>query len=188
MKLIFYTFIILFYNFQLQGQDLPHRYGNAKVFYADLMVFEALNPDTAYADMLEYVNENIVKKTFKDLRTDSNRLEIKFKYVSTAYSKFPNQFGHTECEVSVRYFPNRIGYSVTDFKHFLNRNSIPCFTEIEKDALECYESHLAATYWKNIKKGIGKSMNDFIMMIYFSSLKRQPTSKALKLDDYFLIK
>jgi len=184
MKLILcIIFELTFVGFAI-SQNLPTDKNTNEIVYTDLILFDTLNPDTAFIHMINALNK--YPKKNKNLQSDNKKLLITFTTINTSYSKFPDEFGEIECDVVIRYFPNKFAYRITNFQHVPVDNYPPCINNLNVIRPKCFEGKPYEKYWKNVKQCAIYSMNDFIMNLFFVSLENQPTRKTIKIDNYFL--
>ncbi|MEM9921211.1 MAG: hypothetical protein AAF990_24130 [Bacteroidota bacterium] len=155
-----------------------------EVVYTDLVLFDTLTPDTAFLQMLNYVRSDSIRN--KNIQANSDRSLITFTTVSSAYSEFPDRFGEILCDVVIKYFPNKFAYRITNFRHVPLDDFPPCTNNLNVVRPKCFEGKPYEKYWGNVKECAISSMNDFIIKLLYVSLENQPTTKTLKMDDYFL--
>jgi hypothetical protein len=176
-------FIIANTNF-VTGQNLPIEANTNEVVYTDLILFDTLTADTAFTQMLNYVNSNPNQNV--KIQSDRTQRLITFTNINTAYSNFPDKFGQIECDVVVKYFPNKFAYRITNFRHVPVNKFPPCTNNLNVIRPKCFEGKPYEEYWKNVKQCAINHMNDFIGMLLNVTLENQPTKEILKWDDYFL--
>ena len=185
MKLsqIILFFILANTNFAI-GQNLPIDKTTNEIVYTDLILFDTLTADTAFTQMLNYVNSAPNRNS--NIQANNNRLLITFTTTNNSYSKFPKEFGQIECDVVIKFFPNKFAYRITNFRHVPINDFPPCTNNLNVLRPKCFEGKPYEKYWRKVKQCAINSMNDYIIKLLYVTLENQPTTETLKMDDYFL--
>lgn len=184
ITIVLLTFFMLFYVGATKSQNLPIDEQTGAVVYTDVIVFDTLDINLSFLRMLNYVNS--MPNNYINVESDTNRLIIRFRQISGAYSKGLDEFGQIESDIVIRYLPNKFAYRVSNFKHVPKDDFPPCSNRLEVVRPLCFEGRPYENYWKGVKQSAIETMNDFILKLFYVTIENQPGIETLKMDTYFL--
>ena len=182
-SLLSLLFVLLSMNFAI-SQSLPMDKKTGEIVYTDVILFDTLTASKAFTQMLEFVKSNPKKNS--NIQFDDKLKVISFTTINNASAQYPNKIGYLKSDVVLTFFSNKFSYRIENFRHIPMNMTAPCENKLNAKKPNCFTNQSPKKYWKQVKKGTVKSMNDYIMKLIFVTLENQPTTETIQINEYFL--
>ena len=183
LSILSLLFVLLSTSFAV-GQSLPTDKKTGEIVYTDVILFDTLTASKAYTKMLDFVKGNPTKNS--NIQSNEKQKLITFTTINNASPQYPNEIGYLKSDVVLTFLSNEFSYRIANFSHIPMDMTTPCANNLNAKKPTCFGDKSPKKYWKQVKSGTAKAMNDYIMKLIFVTLEDQPTTETLRINEYFL--